>query len=202
VRLINDILDVEKIEGGHLAFDFRVIDVMSVINRSIATNQAYAGQAGVQVDLSQAAPETPVYLDADRLTQVLDNVLSNAIKFSPQDSVVLVYVTVEEDSVRIAITDHGPGISEEFQPLVFRKFAQEDGSATRQKGGTGLGLSISKAIIDRLDGRIWFETRPGSGTTFYIEFPIYSPSKEECQIRILRDLLFWFVKMRKRQLIY
>lgn len=179
VRLINDILDVEKIEGGHLAFDFRVIDVMSVINRSIATNQAYAGQAGVQVDLSQAAPETPVYLDADRLTQVLDNVLSNAIKFSPQDSVVLVYVTVEEDSVRIAITDHGPGISEEFQPLVFRKFAQEDGSATRQKGGTGLGLSISKAIIDRLDGRIWFETRPGSGATFYIELPIYSPSKEE-----------------------
>lgn len=178
MRLINGVLDIEKIEGGHLTFDFHVIEVMSVVNLAITTSQAYAGQAGVQVRLAQAAPETSVYVDADRLAQVLDNILSNAIKFSPEDSQVEVRVNHEEDRTRIAVTDHGPGISEAFQPLVFQKFAQEDGSATRQKGGTGLGLSICKAIIDRLDGRIWFETRPGSGTTFYIEVPICHLSPE------------------------
>lgn len=179
VRLINDILDIEKIEGGHLVFDLQAVDVMAVVHRAIETSKAYAGQKGVRLHLAETVSETSVYADADRLNQVLDNLLSNAIKFSPEDSEVDIRVTCEEGLLRLAVSDHGPGISEEFQPLVFKKFAQEDGSATRQKGGTGLGLSICKAIVERLEGRIWFETMPGSGTTFYVTLPVYQVPAED-----------------------
>jgi len=101
----------------------------------------------------------------------LTNLLSNAAKFSPTGDTVQVEVTSRNETVRVSISDHGPGISDEFRKNIFQKFAQADASTTRQKGGTGLGLSISKAIVERHNGQIGFDTQPGEGTTFYFELP-------------------------------
>jgi hypothetical protein len=104
--------------------------------------------------------------------QVLNNLLSNAAKFSPSGGeVTLRLMPAEEEWVRLSVQDRGPGIPESFRPRVFQRFAQADSSDRRQRGGTGLGLSISKAIVDRLGGRIGFETGPG-GTTFHVELPL------------------------------
>jgi DNA-binding response OmpR family regulator len=107
----------------------------------------------------------------------LTNLLSNAAKFSPTHETIHVAVTRHEQMVRVAVTDHGPGIPVEFRPRVFMKFAQADSSDTRQRGGTGLGLNICKAIIERLGGRIGFESQPHVATTFYLDMPEWQPAE-------------------------
>jgi signal transduction histidine kinase len=103
--------------------------------------------------------------------QVLTNLLSNAAKFSPPQSEVTVAAERRGAEVRVSVCDHGPGIPQEFRERIFQRFAQADSSSTRQREGTGLGLSISKAIIERMNGRIGFETQEGVGTTFFIDLP-------------------------------
>ena len=117
--------------------------------------------------------------DADRLIQVLTNLLSNAAKFSPDGDAVEVRISARTGAVRIAVTDHGAGIPEAFRDRMFQKFAQADSSDARRKSGTGLGLSICRAIIDQLGGRIGFETEAGPGTTFYFELPACADNKDE-----------------------
>ena len=112
-----------------------------------------------------------VEADADRLIQVVTNLLSNSAKFSPAGSTVVVEVGRHSGRVRVSVRDEGPGIPEEYQALIFEKFAQVDASSSRQKEGTGLGLSISKAIIEMHGGQIGFETEVGRGTTFYFDLP-------------------------------
>ena len=115
--------------------------------------------------------------DADRLMQVVTNLLSNAAKFSPTGSTVVVEVGQYDARVRVSVCDEGPGIPEEYQALIFEKFAQVDASSSRQKEGTGLGLSISKAIIEMHGGHIGFETQVGRGTTFYFDLPRWEAEK-------------------------
>jgi DNA-binding response OmpR family regulator len=103
---------------------------------------------------------------------VLTNLLSNAAKFSPKDSTIEVGVTRRDNVVRVSVTDHGPGIPEEFQGRIFEKFAQADGSDQRQKGGTGLGLSITRAIVEKHGGVVDYDSRLNEGTTFYFELPL------------------------------
>jgi signal transduction histidine kinase len=119
-----------------------------------------------------------IYADGDRLMQVLTNLLANAAKFSPAGATVLVRVSTGPQVIRIAVIDHGPGIPENFHAHVFERFAQANSSSTRQSGGSGLGLSIAKAIVERLGGRIGFESAAGIGTTFYVELPIWSRDVE------------------------
>jgi PAS domain S-box-containing protein len=171
VRLINDILDTEKIESGKVAFNIVPIDLMPHVAQAIEANRTYGEQLGVRFELTGALPGAGVRADSDRLTQVMTNLLSNAAKFSPRGNTVTVSVSRRGELLRIAISDHGPGIPPEFQSRIFQKFAQADSSDTRQKGGTGLGLSISKAIVERLGGQIGFETAAGKGTTFYVDLP-------------------------------
>ena len=166
VRLINDILDVEKIESGKMTFRIEAVDLVALLEQAIEANHAYAEQHQVDFALVERLPDVRVDADADRLTQVVTNLLSNAAKFSPAGGQIDVAVHRVKGYVRVSITDHGPGIPEEFQSRIFQKFAQADASDTRQKGGTGLGLSISKAIIERLGGSIGFTTG-AAGTTFY-----------------------------------
>lgn len=173
-RLINDILDVEKIESGRMAFDIRPVALSPIIEQVIEANQAYASQYGAHIVLESADEGLSVLADPDRLTQVFTNLLSNAAKFSPQGGTVNVTVVENAGEVRVAISDAGAGIPEEFRPHVFEKFSQADASDSRRSGGTGLGLSIAKAIVDRLGGRIDFESVPGAGTTFTVDLPLWS----------------------------
>ncbi|WP_370337069.1 ATP-binding protein [Parvularcula marina] len=171
IRLINDILDVEKIEAGKLSFTFQHMELEPFLERSIEANKAYSQEYGVELNLLPIAGDIKIDADADRLAQVMANLISNAVKFSPKGAEVSISAEVLEEEVRISVTDHGPGIPEEFQSKIFGKFAQADSSDTKAQGGTGLGLSISKAIVEAHGGDVSFHTMPGKGTTFYFNIP-------------------------------
>jgi PAS domain S-box-containing protein len=172
IRLINDILDTEKIASGKMRFDLKVLALKPLIAETLQANEGFAKQSNVTLKLH--APDDPlrVNIDSDRLNQVVTNLISNAVKFSPPGGAVEVGITrVLGERVRVEIRDHGPGIPEEFQSRIFQKFSQADSSDQRQKGGTGLGLNISMAIIERMGGTIGFSTAPGEGATFHFELP-------------------------------
>lgn len=173
VRLVNDILDIEKMEDGHLVFNMGKVPVRSLIESVIETNRAFVASYGVSIRFDKESAEIEVNADADRLAQVVTNLLSNAIKFSLAGGEVMVSVERNADNARISVRDHGAGISEEFKPRIFEKFAQADATSARKKGGTGLGLSIVKQIVDRLGGKVSFEDAPGGGTVFYVELPVW-----------------------------
>jgi PAS domain S-box-containing protein len=170
-RLINDILDIEKMESGRMGFRFAPIEIGPLVEQAVESNRAYAETYGVELRTVETLPGARVWADADRLLQVLANLLSNATKFSPRGGVVQVAVERLGGFLRVAVTDRGKGIPPEIQPRLFEKFVQADASSTRQKGGTGLGLSISKAIVERHDGTIGFESEPGVATTFFFDLP-------------------------------
>lgn len=173
VRLINDILDIEKIESGGMRFDMRVTGIGSLVEQTVEANQGFAGKYNVTLLNETVDDSIHVRIDSDRFTQALTNLLSNAAKFSPSGANVTVRTVVNAKKVRISVSDTGPGIPIAFQSHIFEKFAQADSSDTRQKGGTGLGLSITKAIVERMEGTISFTSTPGHGTTFFMEFPLY-----------------------------
>lgn len=178
VALVNDILDIDKIESGKMIFDLKPVELMPLLEHALETNSAYAEPFGVTFALTHTLPGVKVNVDEDRLLQVLANLLSNAAKFSPQGGRVDISVARHEELIRVAIADHGPGIPEAFRTRIFQKFAQADSSATRQKGGTGLGLSISKAIIERHGGKIGFTSREQGGATFFFELPEWCGKEE------------------------
>lgn len=179
VRLINDILDIEKIESGKMVFNFKPIELMPLIDQAIEANRAFGAQYQVSFVITESVPGIRINADADRLTQVMTNLLSNAAKFSPPGSQVEISVRRVGQGVRVAVRDHGSGIPEEFKKRIFQKFAQADSSDSRQKGGTGLGLSIVKAIVEKHDGTVAFDTSEGVGTTFYFEIPEWQPLSTE-----------------------
>ena len=171
VRLINDILDIEKLESGQMTLDLASLDLRDIALRSIDNVHGLADELSVSVDLDDGAP-APVRGDADRLIQVVVNLLSNAVKFSPAGSAVRVSVQPETRIARLSVSDDGPGIPDEFRARIFSKFAQADSSDTRAKGGTGLGLAIAREIAERHGGRLWFESAPGEGATFHLDLPL------------------------------
>ncbi len=171
ILIINDILDIEKIESGKMVFELKPLELMPLLTQAIEANSGFGQQFGIEFTLTKTLPNVRVNADPDRLTQVITNLLSNAAKFSPRESKVDIGVSRYDSTVRVSIHDSGPGIPEEFQKLIFQKFAQADSSNTRKKGGSGLGLSISKAIVERLGGQIGFETAANAGTTFYFDLP-------------------------------
>jgi signal transduction histidine kinase len=126
----------------------------------------------VHIQAATATGDVRVLGDKDRLMQVLTNLISNAVKHSPEGGLIDVATVRNEGYWRVRVTDTGPGIPESFRSEVFKKFAQADATDRRRRGGTGLGLSISKAIVDRLGGRIGFDSEPGVRTSFYFELPM------------------------------
>jgi PAS domain S-box-containing protein len=171
--LINDILDIEKIESGKLTLFPEPMLLGDMVVESIALNHGFADRFKVRLAAEGALPAVKVNADRKRLLQVMTNLLSNAAKFSPEGSTVQVSMSAAGGVARVAVNDCGPGIPEDFRNRIFGRFAQADMSYTRQKGGTGLGLSICKRLIEMMDGKIGFSDRDGGGTSFWFELPTH-----------------------------
>lgn len=173
VRLINDILDLEKAEAGNLAFNLEVLELRSIVEQAIETMLPFAEPFRVRLTMLPGDWDVRVLVDRDRLIQVFTNLISNATKFSPQGESVELAAHAEGEVVKVSVRDRGPGIPVEFRPRLFQRFAQADSSDSRSRGGTGLGLSIAKAMIERLGGHIHFTSEPGAGTLFCVSLPLY-----------------------------
>ncbi len=169
--LINDILDLEKIESGKLEFEFEEIDLAELSRSALEANQEYARQHDVSLNMYINLDKAIVWGDSHRLMQVYANFISNAVKYSPANAEVEVAVIQHGNGFRVGIRDFGRGIPDEFRDRIFHRFAQADSSDTRDKGGTGLGLSITKAIIERLGGQVGYESQLGEGSLFYFDLP-------------------------------
>jgi signal transduction histidine kinase len=185
LRLINDILDMEKIESGKMEFNFEPVAARSLIDAAVAENRAFLDQLKLGVEtVFSGEPGTAVRGDNGRLMQVLANLISNAAKYSPEGGIVTIGADAGKSRVRLWVKDRGPGIPESFHGRIFQKFSQADSSDTRQKGGTGLGLSIAKAIVERHGGTIGFETAEGKGTTFYFDLPVHEAAGADGYARL------------------
>ncbi len=173
VTLINDILDLEKIEAGKMDYKLEIFDLNEMLNSALESNKFYAEKFGVDVRRLEDGSAEPAltYGDATRLTQVIDNLISNAAKFSESGAEILVSLTEIAGRWRISIRDYGDGIPEHAQATIFEKFTQADSSDTRSKGGTGLGLSIVKLIVEQHLGHISFVSKEGIGTEFFVDLP-------------------------------
>ncbi|HXE76305.1 MAG TPA: ATP-binding protein [Candidatus Xenobia bacterium] len=178
IRLINDILDLAKIEAGQVRLNLERLDLTEAVQRSIQGVQALADQNEIELVLERPAELPLVEVDKDRIEQVVTNLLSNAIKFSPPRGQVRVALEVVDGWVQCCVQDQGSGIAEDQLQRVFGKFQQLGNSA--RKGGTGLGLAISQALINEHRGRIWVESKLNQGTKFVFRLPacadIPSPS--------------------------
>lgn len=170
--LINDILDIEKVESGKLSLVPEELSLEELVRESLVLNRAFGERFKVHFEFPGGPAPARVNVDRKRVLQVLTNLLSNAAKFSPEGGIVEVGMTVGDGRVRLSVHDRGPGIPENFRARIFSRFAQADSAFTRQKGGTGLGLAICKHMVEMMDGAIGFEDRPGGGTTFWFEFPL------------------------------
>jgi signal transduction histidine kinase len=170
VRLINDILDLERMQSGRAPLTFRSVALEELARQAIEAVQPMADSSEVHL-LCEAAAVQHVEVDADRLLQVLTNLLSNAIKFSPPKSIVRVSIARSSDGVTLSVIDQGRGIPSDKLETIFDRFQQVDASDSRQKGGTGLGLAICRTIVQQHGGRIWAEQNGNQGSIFRVFLP-------------------------------
>jgi signal transduction histidine kinase len=171
VRLINDILDIDKIESGNATLKSEPLELMSLVAQAVEANHGFGHKYGVRFEITEVLPSALVMGDHDRLTQVITNLLSNAAKFSPPNQTVKISIAKKQGLIRVSVTNRGKGIPKNFRDRIFEKFAQADYSDSREKGGSGLGLNISRAIIEKHGGSIGFESDSGEDTTFYFDLP-------------------------------
>ena len=169
VRLINDILDLERIQSGREPLTFRPISLSEIVRQAIDGMQPVADAAGVQ--LIHDANQVQLSADPDRMLQVITNLLSNAVKFSPEGATVSVTLREGSSGVTLSVIDQGRGIPADKLDSIFDRFQQVDASDSRQKGGSGLGLAICRTIIQQHGGRIWAERNNVCGSTFRVALP-------------------------------
>ena len=173
VRLINDILDLERIQSGRERLAFRPVQLDEVVRQAIDGMSPVADQAGVR--LVHDAQQVQIFADPDHLLQVLTNLLSNAVKFSPQGSEVRVTLATAAEGVTLSVIDSGRGIPEDKLETIFGRFRQVEAADAKLKGGSGLGLAICRTIVQQHSGRIWAERNAGPGCTFRVFLP-YQPA--------------------------
>ncbi|MBS0289659.1 MAG: PAS domain-containing protein [Proteobacteria bacterium] len=170
IILINDLLDIDKLEAGKLQFNFTNLKVKNLIEQSVELNKLLCEKRHIRLQIEQPLANAYVKADENRLIQVMTNLLSNAIKFSPKGGTIEISTQLTNTKIRVNVTDHGKGIAKEDIPLLFTKFNQLGEKHTTRQSGTGLGLYISKHIILNHKGKIDLELN--NGTTFYFELPI------------------------------
>ena len=175
LRLINDLLDMQKIAGGRLELVPHRTELGEILAANIAADLPFAKLHQIDLRLESPAEKTWVEVDPDRLSQVISNLISNAVKHSPPGEVVCLRAKRQNDNVRIEVEDHGPGIPEEFQPFVFERFSQAIGhkqtNNNQRLPSTGLGLAIARQLVELQGGTISFTTTSGEGTTFFVDLP-------------------------------
>ena len=181
-RLIDDLLDMERMETGALRFSFENIELTRLVEQCVDANAAYGVEFGVSFEVVERAPETFVRADSDRLSQVMANLLSNAAKFSPRNSRVTIGSARRGDLVRVWVRDQGPGVPEEFKNVIFDRFTQADTTTSRDTGGAGLGLNISKSIVENHGGTIGFSGDGSDGTLFYFDLPMIELADGEVEL--------------------
>jgi PAS domain S-box-containing protein len=169
ITLINDILDIEKLESGKLDMVFDTVPIRNVIERSMEAVKSFAEQNGIKLEAGGA--ESMVHADGDRLVQVIVNLVSNAVKFSPKGETVRIAVEESPNWIEVKVIDHGRGIPAKYKNLLFQRFQQVEASDSRKKGGTGLGLAICKGIIEQHGGSIGVDSEEGQGSTFWFRIP-------------------------------
>src|ERR1700679_2485803 len=169
VRLINDILDLERIQSGREPLAFRSVSLAQIVRQAIDGMAPVADAAGVQ--LIHDTTQVEIAADPDRMLQVLTNLLSNAVKFSPPNSTVSVMLRPGAGGVTLSVIDQGRGIPADKLEAIFGRFQQVDASDSRQKGGSGLSLAIGRTIVLQHSGRIWAERNPVRGATFRVFLP-------------------------------
>ncbi len=169
IALVNELLDLEKLESGMMKMDFAPVSVASILERSDESVAEFAERHNVTIELP--AVECELTADEGRLVQVLVNLLSNAIKFSPDGSTVTVYIVEKPESIEFRVKDRGRGVPEKYREAIFERFKQVEASDATSKGGTGLGLPICKAIVEQHGGTIGVETREGEGSEFWFRIP-------------------------------
>jgi PAS domain S-box-containing protein len=171
-RLINDLLDVEKMEAGKVAFEFQEENLRDLLSDVSEQNALFVHEHAATLDIKPVDPTLYVRVDKVRFAQVMSNLISNAAKYSPDGATISIAAKRDERTVRISVADKGPGIPATFRHAVFDRFSQADANGRQSRKGTGLGLSIAKAIVEAHGGSIGFETKEGVGTTFFVDFPL------------------------------
>jgi signal transduction histidine kinase len=179
-NLIDDLLDLQKIEAGEIAFHFKPLEANNLVNEAIESTAGYADKLGIHVTKVSREEDCRFIGDHSRLIQVMNNLLSNALKFSEEGSTVTVRVENHDTRIRISVQDEGIGIPEGAKDRVFGKFSQVDSSDVRKVGGTGLGLNITKQIIERHGATIDYISELGVGSTFVIEFDRLTDRDDAC----------------------
>ena len=173
ILLVNDLLDMRKLESGKMDFIMQPVNLIDIIQHAIDENQEYARQFDVVYAFTPPQDEILLNADQNRLYQVMTNLLTNAAKYGNRNDTVQITIMPSAHSVRVCIEDKGAGIPSEFKSRVFEKFSQSDSSDSRSGGGYGLGLSIVKAIIEAHGGTVDFESAKDVGTKFYFDLPRY-----------------------------
>lgn len=172
IKLINDLLDLQKVQFKKLTLTLLPTRPLKAIQESLDSFESLIKNSGKTMVITESLPDVYIKGDHERLVQVMDNLISNAIKFSPENSTIEISMKVIDNNLRIAVKDPGKGIPKEFQPHIFEKFARAESGDARKTPGTGLGLNICKNMIEQMGGKISFTTKENEGTTFYVDLPI------------------------------
>jgi signal transduction histidine kinase/CheY-like chemotaxis protein/HPt (histidine-containing phosphotransfer) domain-containing protein len=172
IALVNDLLDLSRIESGRVPLKLEPVAVRDAVRGSVEMVGAFAAERGVALAVQPPQEEVNVTGVRDRIIQVLVNLVANAVKFSPRQTQVLVRWWRDPESATIEVSDEGPGIPQDKLEKVFEPFTQLSDPMTRDQGGAGLGLTISRGIVQALNGKIWVESKPGTGARFYVQLPL------------------------------
>jgi signal transduction histidine kinase len=174
VELINDILDLERLDSGRVQLSLTPVPLQPLLTRAVETVTPLAREKGVPLEETARGPDITVMADEERVVQVLVNLLANAVKFSPHQGRVSILAEPDAEWATISVSDEGPGVPAEWRERIFEPFQQVEGSDSRAKGGSGLGLAVCRAIVERHEGRIGVEPRDPSGSRFWFTLRLAS----------------------------
>jgi two-component system sensor histidine kinase/response regulator len=179
LRLVNDLVDVSKLEAGKLELQLEDVDLVGLVKRNVMLNGILAHKKGIMLTLDAGEGALVVSADPGRIEQALTKLVTNAIKFSPPETTVEVRISRHDGEALLTVRDEGPGIPASELEMLFRPFQRTSVKSTGGERGTGLGLVIARKIVEGHGGRIWVESEVGNGSAFYVALPIAAPRGDQ-----------------------